>query len=64
MGDIVNLRRARKAKAREDAETGAAENRVRHGAPKAQRNLTKARTGQDSRTLDAHRLTPNKPLKD
>jgi hypothetical protein len=64
MGEIVNLRRARKAKTRADAEALAAENRARHGTSKPARDLTKARSGQDSRSLDAHKLAPDKPLKD
>ncbi|WP_148360326.1 DUF4169 family protein, partial [Acidisphaera rubrifaciens] len=37
MGEIVNLRRARKAAAREADRAEAAENRIRHGRPRAQR---------------------------
>ena len=43
MGEIVNLRRARKAKARDEKEKAADANRVVHGTPKALRNLAKAR---------------------
>jgi len=34
MAEIVNLRRARKSKARGEQEKVAADNRVRHGTPK------------------------------
>jgi hypothetical protein len=35
VGEIVNLKRVKKAKARVEAESRAAENRVRHGLTKA-----------------------------
>ena len=37
MGEVINLRRVRKAKARTRAVQAAAENRVLHGRTKAQR---------------------------
>ena len=37
MAEIVNLNRARKAKARDAAETPAAENRAKYGQTKAER---------------------------
>ena len=37
MGDVINLRLARKAKARVDAAAKAAENRARHGRTKAEK---------------------------
>ncbi|MFT4046745.1 MAG: DUF4169 family protein [Solimonas sp.] len=37
MADIINFNKARKARARADAERQAAENRVRHGLGKAQK---------------------------
>jgi hypothetical protein len=37
MAEIVNLNRARKAKARDAAETKASENRARYGQTKAER---------------------------
>jgi Domain of unknown function (DUF4169) len=56
MGEIVNLRRARKdAKRREDA-VRAAENRLTHGRSKAKRALEEARAEKARRELDAHRL--------
>ena len=64
MSEIVNLRRARKAKARAEAEETAAANRARHGTPKAMRDLTKARSEKAAHALDSHRLTQDKNLKD
>lgn len=49
--DIVNLRRARKAKARAEKEQRAAENRVLFGRSKAQRTTSDA---EKARSLAAH----------
>jgi hypothetical protein len=58
MTDIVNLRRARKAKAREDAEAEAGVNRVQHGRTKAEKTLTKAQSDVATRKLESHKRTP------
>jgi hypothetical protein len=63
MGDLVNLRRARKAKARVAAENEAAANRAVFGTPKPARDLTKARSAKARRDLEAGRLDPDKALK-
>ncbi|ANP47241.1 DUF4169 family protein [Candidatus Viadribacter manganicus] len=55
MAEIVNLRRARKQKARTEAETEAAANRLAHGQSKASRKLTKAQQEAAKRNLDGHR---------
>ncbi len=39
MGEIINLRQARKAKRRVDAEAQAAANRAKHGRSKAEREV-------------------------
>lgn len=55
MGEIVNLRRARKQKAR-DAQVAVADaNRARHGRTKAEREVEEARRAADERALDGHR---------
>ncbi|HXJ01873.1 MAG TPA: DUF4169 family protein [Micropepsaceae bacterium] len=64
MGEIVNLRRARKAKARTAADGTATANRAKHGAPKAARDLTRARSEKAAQELDSHRLERDKNLKD
>ena len=64
MAEIVNLRRARKAKARAEARETAAANRARSSTPKKARDLTKARSEKAARTLDSHRLDGDKNLKD
>ena len=58
MGEIVNLRRARKQAARRLAEETAAANRLRHGRSKAERELEAARDAKAGRELDGHRLEP------
>ena len=44
MGDLVNLRQRRKAEKRRQKAAKAAENRVRFGTPKAQRDRDRAET--------------------
>ncbi|MFT4255068.1 MAG: DUF4169 family protein [Caulobacter sp.] len=52
MAEILNLNRARKAKAKTDAKQAAAENRARFGRTKAEKTLDAARADKLSRTLD------------
>ncbi len=52
MGEIVNLRKVRKAKARIDATASAAENRVRHGRTAAERARDALEAEQARRVLD------------
>lgn len=56
MAEIVNLNRARKAKAKDEKEKTAAANRVLHGTPKAVRNLGQARKDKAEKGLAGHRL--------
>jgi hypothetical protein len=58
--DVVNLRRARKAKARTEREKAAADNRVAFGRSKAETQLTKAEREREQRAIDAHRRDPDK----
>jgi hypothetical protein len=55
MGDITNLRRARKNKARQDAETEAAAKRLQHGQSKAGKKLSRAEQEAAARKLDGHK---------
>lgn len=55
MAEIVNLRQARKAKARKDDRTAADENAARFGRTKAQKALEEACNRRAEATLDAHR---------
>ncbi len=54
--EIVNLRKARKARDRSDRETQAAENRTKFGRTRAEREVSAAREALDIRRLDGHRL--------
>jgi len=49
----VNLNQARKARARAEAKTTAAENRVKFGRTKAEKSLADARREKAARALDA-----------
>lgn len=51
MGDVVNLRQARKAKRRSDATQAAQEARVRHGRTKAQKLAEVQEADRLARTL-------------
>jgi hypothetical protein len=56
MGELVNLRKVRKAAARRNDERRAAENRSIHGRSKAERTLASARIVKSHREIDAHRI--------
>lgn len=56
MGTRINLRTVRKAAARRKAAEQAAENRLKHGQTKAERQLQTAQSTQIAHALDAHRL--------
>ncbi|ONF95582.1 DUF4169 family protein [Sphingomonas jeddahensis] len=52
MGEVINLRRARKAKARVEAEHKAAANRVAFGRTRAEREAAAAETERRDKALD------------
>ena len=54
--ELINLRRARKAKAKAEKNKTAEANRVAHGTPKALRDLAKARTELGAQRLENSRL--------
>jgi hypothetical protein len=56
VGDIVNLRKARKRAERLAAEQKAAANREFHGRSKAERERDSARKAKSNRDLDCHRI--------
>jgi hypothetical protein len=58
MAEIVNLRQARKAKAKAQKEKTAETNRILHGTPKAVRKLSQARKDKAEQRLAGHRLKP------
>jgi hypothetical protein len=56
MGDVTNLRQARKARARAAAEVKAAENRALHGRSQAGKAADRQRQTVARKTLDAAKL--------
>ena len=55
MADIINFNKARKRKAREQAQAQAAENRVRFGRTKEQKQLETTQAEEARRKLDGLR---------
>ncbi|MBA4222002.1 MAG: DUF4169 domain-containing protein [Methylobacterium sp.] len=64
MAEIVNLRRARKARDRASAEAQAEQNRIAFGRTKAERKLTEAEKTLAERRLEGHRLSDDPDGKD
>ena len=56
MAEIINLRQARKAKARAEKDKTAQANRIAHGTSKAVKNLSEARQDKADQHLSGHRL--------
>lgn len=56
MGDLVNLRNARKRQKRRQAEQVAAGNRLSYGRTKAERTQTRSDSDKAQRSLDQHRV--------
>lgn len=56
MTEIVNLRRARKAKSRAEAAAQAGANRARHGVSKRARDLANAQAEMERRRTEPHQL--------
>ncbi|MBX9731643.1 MAG: DUF4169 family protein [Sphingomonas sp.] len=61
MAEIVNLRSARKAKARAEAATNAASNRAAFGRTKAEKQATTAEAERAERTLDGSKRERERP---
>ena len=55
MADIINLRTARKRKARDEKAEKAAQNRIVFGRTKAEKDLTLAEAEQAAKKLDGHK---------
>lgn len=55
MADIINLRTARKAKARAEKEATAEANRIKFGRTKAEKLLTAAERALAEKKIDAHK---------
>lgn len=56
MADIINLRQARKTKARADKEKVAEQNRALHGRTKAVKRAEKSAKTKITKHLDDHKL--------
>ena len=56
MAEVVNLRRARKERARAEAAKQADANRVAFGRTKAEKSLTAAERDLAARRIDGHKL--------
>ncbi len=61
MGDVINLRQARKQRARQDKDAGAARNRTAFGRSKADKQRDQSVADLAERRLEGHRLTPFTP---
>ncbi len=57
VAEIVNLKRARKQKARAEKDKAAEANRAKHGTPKRLRDLKKAESDKAARNIEGHKLT-------
>ena len=53
MAELINLNRARKARARDEGQAKAAENRVKFGRSKAETGLAKAQAEKARKDVDA-----------
>lgn len=56
MGEVVNLRTARKARARADATADAAANRARHGRTAAEKKRDRTEAERLARAVDGAKL--------
>ena len=63
MGDVVNLRTARKRKDRAEKEQTASENRARFGRTRDAKVTERLNSESQTRRLDAHRRAPDAPPK-
>jgi hypothetical protein len=59
--ELVNLRRARKARRRAEAAADAAANRARFGGSLADRTWTQRETARAERAFDGHRIEEDAP---
>lgn len=61
MGEVINLRQARKEMDRRKREKEAKANRASHGRTKNERELTQAKSKLEREHLDAHRIEADLP---
>ena len=60
MGEIVNLRQARKQRDRQEKQDRAGENRIVYGRTKAEKHKTRAEKKLADDKLEGHRRDPGK----
>ncbi|HLY04215.1 MAG TPA: DUF4169 family protein [Rhizomicrobium sp.] len=60
MGELINLRRAKKAAERVAKENASAANRIVHGTPKHHRKAAKAEKQRTDQKIGAHKLDVGK----
>ena len=58
MAEPINLNKARKARARSEAEATAARNRALYGLTKAEKAAAEAASAKAAQALDAHKREP------
>jgi len=56
MGDVVNLNKYRKKKAREEREKRAEQNRLKHGLSPSEHALRERKKQLEDKRLDGHKL--------
>lgn len=56
MADLINLNKARKARQRQEAKAKAAENRIRYGQRKSDRDAARKEEARFQRKLDGKKL--------
>jgi hypothetical protein len=59
MGDVVNLNKYRKKKAREAKDKLAQQRKLQHGVSHAERALRERKREIESKRLDGHKLDPD-----
>jgi hypothetical protein len=66
MGELINLRRARKSRLRTEKDAQASENRMKFGLTRLEKTEQAKRTERESKALDGHRLSSreDQPAKD
>ena len=61
MTEIINLRQKRKAKARDEEDKKAAENRAKFGRTKPEKQMTKAKAELAEKHIKGHEMEHDKP---
>jgi hypothetical protein len=59
MGDVVNLNKYRKLKARQEKQRLAEQNRGKNGVSSSERSLRERKKALDEKRLEGHKLEPD-----